>query len=103
MRTDTPQPIRLSDYRPPAYLIDTVDLDFRLEPTATRVRASLAVRRQGDHAEPLRLDGVRLKALSFAVDGVALGPDRYLVDEEGVTITGVPAAFTLVTEVEIDP
>ena len=32
MRTDTPQPIRLSDYRPPAYLIDEVHLTFLLEP-----------------------------------------------------------------------
>ena len=27
MRTDTPQPIRLSDYRPPAFLVDEVRLD----------------------------------------------------------------------------
>ena len=32
MRTDTPPPIRLADYRPPAFLIDEVALDFDLEP-----------------------------------------------------------------------
>ena len=63
MRTDTPQPIRLTDYRPPAYLIDEVHLDFALAPTASRVRARLTIRRNGKHAEPLRLDGVRLKPL----------------------------------------
>ena len=103
MRTDTPQPIRLSDYRPPAYLIDEVGLEFSLEPAATRVRARLSVRRNGDHAEPLWLDGVRLKPIAFAIDGRALAPDEYAVGEEGVTITGVPAAFVLETEVEIDP
>ena len=72
MRTETPQPIRLSDYRPPAFLIDEVDLDFRLEPNATRVKARLSIRRNGDHAEPLRLDGVRLKPISVAIDGRAL-------------------------------
>ena len=41
MRTDTPQPIRLADYRPPAFLIDEVHLDFHLEPNATRVKARL--------------------------------------------------------------
>ena len=64
MRTDTPQPIRLADYRPPAFLVDEVRLDFDLEPGATRVKARLAVRRNGEHAEPLKLDGERLKPIS---------------------------------------
>lgn len=49
MRTETPQPIRLADYRPPAFLIDEVKLDFNLEPGATRVKAELQVRRNGAH------------------------------------------------------
>ena len=28
MKTDTPQTIYLKDYTPPAFLVDTVDLDF---------------------------------------------------------------------------
>jgi aminopeptidase N len=103
MRTDVPQPIRLTDYRPPAYLIDEVGLDFRLEPKTTRVTAQLKVRRSGDHAEPLRLDGVRLKPVSFAIDGRVLAHGDYVLTDEGVTIADVPAAFTLTTEVEIDP
>jgi aminopeptidase N len=103
MRTDLPQPIRLSDYRPPAYLIDEVHLDFALEPNATRVKARMQVRRNGDHAEALRLDGVRLKLISAAVDGKALSPADYAVTPEDLTIAAVPAAFTLETEVEIDP
>jgi aminopeptidase N len=103
MRTDVPQPIRLSDYRPPAYLIDEVALDFNLEPAATRVKAKLAVRRNGDHAEALRLDGVRLKAISIAIDGRTLAEAEYRITDEDLTIEGVPAAFTLETEVEIDP
>ena len=35
--------VRLSEYRPYDWLVDTVDLDFRLEPTSTRVRAKLAM------------------------------------------------------------
>ncbi|HEX4181412.1 MAG TPA: aminopeptidase N [Caulobacteraceae bacterium] len=103
MRTDIPQPIRLSEYRPPAYLIDEVHLDFRLEPTATRVRARLTIRRDGDHAEPLRLDGVRLKPVSVAIDGRVLGAEEYQVTAEDLTIPNPAAAFTLETEVEIDP
>jgi aminopeptidase N len=103
MRTETPRPVRLSDYRPPAFLIDEVGLDIALEPGATRVKARLAIRRNGDHAEALRLNGERLKPVSLAVDGQALGPDAWVVDDEGLTIAVVPDAFVLESEVEIDP
>jgi aminopeptidase N len=103
MRTDLPQPVRLAEYRPPAYRIDEVHLDFRLEPSATRVRARLVVHRDGDHTEPLRLDGVRLKPISIAIDGRALAEGEYQITPDDLTIPGVPAAFTLETEVEIDP
>src|SRR6476661_4290467 len=103
MRTDTPQPIRLSDYRPPAFQIDEVRLDFDLSPNATRVKARLSVRRDGDHAEPLMLNGERLKAISVAVDGRLLGEDERTIDAEWLTIPGVPDRFVLETEVEIDP
>jgi aminopeptidase N len=103
MRTEVPQPIRLTDYRPPAYLIDTVELTFDLAPNATRVKAKLAVRRKGDHAEPMVLDGVRLKLLSVAVDGEARGDNTYTQTDEQLSLPDLPAAFTLETEVEIDP
>ena len=44
MRTDEPHPIRLQDYRPPDWLVDTVELDVSLDATATRVRAALLLR-----------------------------------------------------------
>ncbi len=103
MRTDIPQPVRLTDYRPPAYFVDEVRLAFDLAPAATRVRARLAIRRNGDHAEPLRLDGEGLKPISLAIDGRALDSAEYAIDGEGLTIHVVPEAFTLETEVEIDP
>ncbi|MCI3181146.1 aminopeptidase N [Caulobacter sp. CCUG 60055] len=103
MRTDTPEPVRLSDYRPPAFLIDEAALEFRLEPTATRVRARLSVRRNGVHDQPLTLDGVRLSLLGIEIDGRALSPAEYEVAPETLTIAAVPDAFVLVTEVEIDP
>src|SRR5690348_16678769 len=103
MRTDTPQPVRLADYRPPAYVVDEVHLDIALEPKATRVKARLAVRRNGDHAEPLRFNGERLKPISVAIDGRPLAPAEYELDDEFLTISAPPAAFALETEVEIDP
>ncbi len=103
MRTDVPQPIRLADYRPPAYLIDEVELDFSLEPSATRVKARMKVHRHGQHADPLVLDGVRLKLERVVIDGQALGGNHYEVTDEALTIPDVPEAFTLETEVVIDP
>lgn len=103
MRTETPQPIRLADYRPPAFLIDEVKLDFNLEPGATRVKAELQVRRNGDHAESLVLNGERLKPIAIAVDGRALAEGERAIDDELLTIPNVPDAFVLTTEVEIDP
>jgi aminopeptidase N len=103
MRTDTPQPIRLSDYRPPAFLIDEAQLTFDLQPNATRVRARLAVRRNGAHSAPLRFNGERLKLISAAIDGRSLTEGERTVDAEFLTIPGVGDAFILETEVEIDP
>src|SRR5271169_5939087 len=99
MRTETPQPIRLTEYRPPAYLVDEVQLDFRLQPGATRVKAVLAVRRNGEHAEPLSFNGEHLRPISVSIDGRVLGPDEYRIDDEFLTIPGPPAAFSLETEV----
>ena len=44
MRTEEHRPIRLQDYRPPDWLIETVDLDVSLHPTATTVRARLKLK-----------------------------------------------------------
>src|SRR5580698_9570791 len=102
MRTDTPQPVRLSEYKPPAFLIDEVLLEFQLEPAATRVKARLAIRRNGEHTEPLVLDGVRLKPISVAIDGRVLEAGAYEVGEEHLTVPSTPDVFSLETEVEID-
>jgi len=103
MRTDTPQPVRLVDYEPPAFLVDALHLDFQLHPDATRVKATLELRRNGEHAQPLVLDGVRLKLVSAAIDGAVLPPARLEVGDEHLTIGDVPDRFTLETEVEIAP
>ena len=75
-----PRPTRLADYRPPAFLIDTVDLTFELGEAETRVKSRLAIRRNpeaGDQAAALELDGDALELVSFALDGERLGANRY--------------------------
>ena len=105
MRTEqpVPVPVRLEDYRPPAFAVETVRLDFDLQPSATRVRARLELRRGDASGAPLALDGVRLKLISVKLDGRALSPGDYSLDADSLTIPNVPDAFVLETEVEIDP
>ena len=103
MRTDVPQPIHLADYQAPDFFVDEVSLDFALVANATRVKARLSVRRNGEHDRPLKFNGERLKGLSVAIDGRALDAADYEIDDEFLTIATPPAAFTLETEVEIDP
>jgi aminopeptidase N len=103
MRTEQPLAIRLADYQPPAFLIESTALDISLSPHATRVKAKLALRRVGPEPEPLRLDGVRLKPIAVSLDGAPLAPDAYEVGAESLTIAETPQAFVLETEVEIEP
>ena len=104
MRNEQGQLVRLSDYRVPDHLVDAVDLDIRLHPTETRVRARLALRPnpQGVAGAPLRLNGDALVALSVALDGKAL--DTACATPHGLLIEHPPAApFSLEVETVLDP
>ena len=61
------------DYRPPAWLVPEVALDFALALEETRVTARLSVMRNSavDGIEPLRLNGDGIAARTVMVDGVA--------------------------------
>ncbi|MEP7222512.1 MAG: aminopeptidase N [Novosphingobium sp.] len=64
--------IRREDYRPPAWLVSEVALDFRLGLDATDVRSTLSVQRNpaGSGENTLRLNGDGLAARSVSVDGL---------------------------------
>ena len=70
-------PIRLVDYRAPAWRVEHVELDFELGIDATEVAAKLLLRRDPEQDEPLRLDGENLELLSIALDGRPLPADVY--------------------------
>jgi aminopeptidase N len=106
MRTDTARPVRLKDYRPPDWLVDTVDLDVALDPTKTRVRSTLVIRPnpKGLPEAPLVLDGDELTLVSVALDNVALAPDAFVATPDGLTITHPPQrTFRLTIETLLDP
>ncbi|WP_016853759.1 aminopeptidase N [Halomonas smyrnensis] len=100
-----PQPIYLSDYRPPAYRVTHTELTFDLDPAATRVKARLHVERHPEReaGEPLELDGEQLALKAIAIDGQPLGDDEYALTERGLRIERAPDRFLLDTEVEIAP
>ena len=100
-----PQPIHLSDYRPPAYLVSRTELTFDLAPGATRVKARLHLERHPEReaGAPLWLDGEQLSLKAIAIDGQPLEEGEYELTRKGLSITGAPEAFVLDTEIEISP
>jgi aminopeptidase N len=94
---------RLADYRPPAYLVDRVALAFELHETATRVRSRLRVRRNAAGGPPLVLDGAGQPIERIALDGEALGANRYELSPEALRIADVPDEFTLEIETLVNP
>ena len=107
MDQSTRQPKLLKDYAAPDYLVETVELDFALDPKATRVRSKLRLHRNpkaGQAGRPLVLDGEGLVLQSLALDGKPLGLDDYRLDEKSLTILSVPdRPFTLETVTLCDP
>jgi aminopeptidase N len=105
MRTEEARPIRLEDYRPPDWLVETVDLDVSLDPTATRVRAALKLKPNpdGTAGAPLVLDGDGLTLASLALDGATLPADRYTATPDRLTIMAPPRPLTLAIETIVDP
>ena len=107
MRTDsspsttptTPTTIYRKDYTPPAFLVDTVELGFDLDPNRTIVANRITMRRNPDgthhdivlHGEEielvqLRLNGKVLQAADYQIDGVLLtiknAPDDVVLEIE---------------------
>src|SRR5208282_2215468 len=105
MRTDTAQPIRLKDYRPPDWLVETVSLDVYLHPTHTKVRATLALKpNPAATAAPLVLDGDGLTLSALKLDGTVLPAESYAATPNSLTIPQVPnRPFTLEIETLVDP
>src|SRR5262245_37421655 len=107
MKTDTPRPILLKDYRPPNYLIDTVSLDVSLHPTRARVWARLKMRRNPawpGNPGPLRLDGETIELESVRLDGRQLDPREYQLSSKELVIDALPEdPFTIETVAYCNP
>ena len=95
--------IRREDYRPPAWLVPSIDLSFDLGLENTRVTARLQVVRNPDAAaDPvLRLNGDGLEPAGVSVDGVAISDWRRVGADLLITLPG--AAHAVVIETLIAP
>jgi aminopeptidase N len=107
MRTDTPLPILLDDYRPPNYLIESVSLDVALDAVHTRVHSRLRLRPNPAHkGKPgaLRLDGEMIELEALRLDGRELKADAFeLTASELILPTPPDRGFTLETVTYCNP
>ena len=106
MRTEEPRPVRLSEYRPPDWLVETVDLHVDLHPTRAPVRATLKLKPNPAASAPAALvfDGDGITLVSLKIDGVPVASDGYVATPDGLTIAQPPhRPFTLEIETLVDP
>jgi aminopeptidase N len=87
--------IRRADYAPPAFLIDTVALEFDLLPERTVVKNTMRVRRNPDasRAAHLELMGEQLEFVSATLDGQPFANAH--AHEHGLVLDNVPENFEL--------
>jgi aminopeptidase N len=107
MTTACPPTVYLKDYAPPPFLIPEVELDIDfINEREALVVAQLVVRRNPaavGAAQELKLDIDELRVESLAIDGRALPPSRFVLDERHLTLRDVPDELRLTTTCRIDP
>jgi len=102
---DTPNTIFLSDYQPPAFLVESVNLRFELSPENTVVTNTMSLRRnpEAKKGQDLHLDGEDLELLSIEVDGQPLSDSDYQCSDTGLSLAAPTDTFTLTIVTRIHP
>jgi aminopeptidase N len=107
MKTTEPVQVFLKDYKPPAYLVETVALTIRLHPTRTHVSSRLRVKRNPaftGRQKGMRLDGEKLDLLGVRIDRSELTPKQFTRDDSGLSIPTLPERpFDLEIETTCNP
>ncbi len=95
---------RRESYTAPAFWVDRIRLEFDLDATCTRVRATLAFRKNATALETtLTLLGEKQTLLSLVLNGNPLAAGEYAINESSIAIADAPIAGELVVESVIDP
>ena len=100
MKDASPKTIFLSEYRPFGYIVDDVDLTFRLSARATRVVSKISFTPNADFPGEFFLHGQEVKLIWAKIDGVDVTP---VVTDDGLTCDVPDAPFVWEAEVEIPP
>ena len=97
----------LKDYTPPAYLIETVELNVALQREKTWVRSKLRLCRNSDANATrgsLVLDGGPFELESLSLNGQALKADAYTIVDDSLELHNPPAtSFVLETVTILNP
>ena len=94
--------IFLNDYQAPAYLIDSVELDFQLNPKKTKVYSKIKFRKNPNpnSADKFFLNGEKLNLINAKIDGKVVQPNLV---ENGLECDVPGEPFIWESLVEIDP
>lgn len=103
MKTDAPKVIKLSEYKKPDYLVQTIDLVLHLDNTKTLVQSKMKIKRNTDEVTPLVLNGEELVLKSVKLNGENYTDYVHSTESHTLTLTSVPAEFELLIENEINP
>lgn len=106
MKYSKPKVIRLKDYTPPDYLINSVFLNFDLHEEGTIVKTVMDVKlnpKSKSSSPPLVLNGEEMVLKNILLDGKPLDKKSYRIEADKLIIPKVPTNFKLETEVEIHP
>ena len=101
MADETAQTFYLKDYTPFGFDVESVELTFRLAPSATRVLSRIRFAPKAAATDKtFFLHGEQLKLISAKIDGAEVTPD---ITATGLTCAVPEGPFTWEAEVEIDP
>jgi aminopeptidase N len=96
-------PVRLADYRPSAYRSTRLELEFDLDPAATRVAATTWFERTGPEPADLWLDGEDFAVEALELDGQPLPVHAVEATAHGLCLRQPPAAFRLRVVTRLQP
>lgn len=101
MKDAAPQTIYLKDYTPFGFIVDGVELTFRLHPTKTRVLSKITFRPNPEGTDKrFFLHGEHLKLISAKIDGADVTPRTV---DGGIEADVPDDPFIWEAEVEINP
>ncbi|WP_419174828.1 aminopeptidase N [Desulfosediminicola sp.] len=106
MKTEEHRTIYRKEYQPSPFLVDTIQLTFKLGANHTDVTARTEIRKNPasrDSGKTLKLDGEQLELLTIFYNDLPLTDQRYEVSEKGLSIDVSDDAFVLEITTRTNP